>query len=435
MRRFMAALFALAILLPSVPAKAQVVERAAAPVPVVAPAVAAVPSGSFLSALTLQARAFTAAPSSLPGAFLATVAPAPQAATPAAFAARAALVGALAEPKTALPALIDAVRAAGTGKADRAADALEALGRNMKEAPAAERRGLAAEAAKLNARFDGAAAAPGEEVDLSAIPTVEAGPGAKKAEKERLREIKKIRVLQKEMYADGRKSVLVVLDGLDSAGKGGVVDAFRGINPSWTRTEQFKKPTPEEFAEHFLARSRRRAPKEGEAKIVFMDRSYYEDIIVPSVMSALHEKDAANPPAMFSNQEIESRYAQVMAFEREMAARGVGIAKFFLHVSNETQFARLQERMDKPLKRWKSPPDKNHKISDHETRKNFDFWVRARRTVLARTSVWWAQWRVIGADDKATRDLRAVRLVRRMMERMSLRFPEYPELDGVKVPR
>ena len=251
----------------------------------------------------------------------------------------------------------------------------------------------------------------------------------------RQKEIEKIRLLQKEMYADGHQSVLIVLDGLDSAGKGGVVDAFRGINPSWTRTEQFKKPTAAEFAEHFLARTRRKAPQDGESKIVFFDRSHYEDILVPSVMRDLHEKDPANPAAMFSAEEIESRFAQVVAFEREMAARGVKIVKIYLNMSNAEQYKRLQDRMDKPLKRWKSPPDKNHKISDHETRKNFDFWVRARHAVLARTSTWWAQWHIIGADDKATRDLAAVRLVRREMERMRLSFPEHPEMDGVKVPK
>ena len=429
MRSLSAILLAGAALLTFVPAPAAVVAREAAPV------VSAVPSGAFLGALTLQAQALTAAPLSLPQAFLTTLAPAPVAAAPQDFAARAALVEALAQPKTGLPALVAAMRSAGTKKADKAAGALEELGAVIQDAPASERRDLAKEAAKLNARFDGATAAPGEEVDLSRIPTVEPGPGKHKAEKERLKEIETIRLLQKEMYADGSRSVLVVLDGLDSAGKGGVVDAFRGLNPSWTRTEQTKKPTPEEFLEHFLARIRRKAPQKGEAKIVFMDRSHYEDIFVPMVMSRLHKKDPANPPAMFSDEEIESRFAQVLDFEREMAAYGVAIAKLYLHVSNEVQFERLQDRMDKPDKRWKSPPGKDHKISDHETRKNFDDWVGARRTVLARTSAWWAQWHVIGADDKPTRDLAAVRTVRKMMERMGLHFPEHPELDGVKVPK
>lgn len=429
MRRFLVAVFAVLLL---APARAQVVERAAVPV---APVVPAIPAGAFMSALALQAQTLTASAAPLPQAFAAVVAPAPAAAAPEAFAARAALAQALAAPKTALPALAAQMRAAGTKKGDTAADALDALGDNIKEAPAAERRDLAKQAAALAARFDGATAAPGEEVDLSAFPTVEEGPGEKKAERKRLREIEKIRLLQKEMYADGRQSVLVVLDGLDSAGKGGVVDAFRGVNPSWTRTEQFKKPTPEEFAEHFLARTKRKAPKDGESKIVFFDRSHYEDIIVPSVMRDLHAKDSANPPAMFSDAEIESRYAQVLEFERELVARGVKIVKIFLNVSNEVQYERLQDRMNKPDKRWKSPPDKNGKISDHETRKNFDFWVRARRAVLARTSAWWSQWHVIGADDKATRDLAAVKLVRKEMERMRLSFPQHPELDGVKVPR
>jgi polyphosphate kinase 2 (PPK2 family) len=432
MRRFLSIVLAGAAFVPA-SASAQVVARAVIPA---MPLAASAPSGAFLGALTLQVQSLTASPAPLPQAFLATLAPAPvAAATPEAFAARAALASALAAPKMALPALAAAARAANTKKGEKAAAAVETLLSAVAAAPASERRGLADEAAKLNAKFDGATAAPGEEVDLSAYPTAEGGPGDEKAEKKRLKEIKKIRLMQKEMYARGQKSVLVVLDGLDSAGKGGVVDAFRGINPAWTRTEQFKKPTPEEFAEHFLARSRRRAPQEGESKIVFMDRSYFEDIIVPSVMSALHKKDAANPAAMFSETEIESRYAQVVDFEREMAARGVAIVKIFLNVSNETQYERLKDRMDKPLKRWKSPPGKDHKISDHETRKHFADWVAARLPVLARTSAWWAQWHVIGADNKATRDLAAVKLVRKTMERMGLSFPEYPELDGVEVPK
>ena len=430
MRRLLAVLLAGAPFL-SAPASAQV-ERAVAPI---APIIAVVPSGAFLSALTLQTQTLSAAPLALPQAFLTTVAPAPIAAAPEAFAARAALTEALAAPKTALPALAATMRAAGTNKGEKAADALEALHKTINEAPASERRDLMKEAAKLNARFDGATAAPGEVVDLSAFPTVEEGPGDKKAEKQRLKEIDKIRLLQKEMYADGHQSVLVVLDGLDSAGKGGVVDAFRGINPSWTRTEQMKKPTAAEFAEHFLARIKRKAPQEGESKIVFFDRSHYEDIIVPTVMRDLHAKDPANPAAMFSDKEIESRYSQVVDFEREMAARGVTIVKIYLNMSNEVQYERLQDRMDKPEKRWKSPPDKNHKISDHETRKNFDFWVKARHAVLARTSTWWAQWHVVGADNKPTRDLAAVKLVRKAMERMRLAFPMHPEMDGVKVPK
>jgi len=433
MRRLLAVLLACAPIL-SVPAPAQVVERAVAPV---SPIVPVIPSGAFLKALTLQTNTLSAAPMALPQAFQATIAPAPlaAAAAPEAFAARAALTEALAAPQTGLPALAATARAAGTEKGENAAKALEQLHQTIQEAPAKERRDLAKEAAKLNAMFDGSTAAPGEGVDLSQIPTVEEGPGKKKSEKERLKEIEKIRLMQKEMYAGGTHSVLVVLDGLDSAGKGGVVDAFRGINPSWTRTEQFKKPTPEEFAEHFLARTKRKAPQAGESKIVFFDRSHYEDIIVPTVMRDLHAKDAANPKAMFSDEEIESRYKQVMDFEREMAARGVTIVKIYLNMSKDEQYKRLNDRLEKPDKRWKSPADKKGKISDHETRKNWDFWVKARHGIIARTTPWWSQWHVVGADDKGTRDLAAVKLVRKAMERMRLSFPQHPEMDGIVVPK
>jgi hypothetical protein len=164
MRRFSAFFLAGALLLSSVSAPAQFVERAALPA---MPLASAASNGAFLSALTLQTRTFSASPAPLPQAFLATLAPAPAAAAaPEAFAARAALVSALAAPKTALPALAESIRATGTKKAVKAADALEALDRNIKEAPVAERRDLAAEAAKLSARFDGSSSAP----ESAAVP-------------------------------------------------------------------------------------------------------------------------------------------------------------------------------------------------------------------------------------------------------------------------
>lgn len=415
MRRTFAAVFA-ALLFVSA-GQAQV--RGVAPVVPVA-------RGPVVNAINLQLAPLTAALSSpaaspalgLAAAFRASVAPAPSvAASPAAFAARSAVVAALASPKTELPALVSALREAGGRKAEKAAASLERIGSALAAARPSERRALAAEAAALNARFDGASAAPGEAVDLSLVPTDdEDGLSAKKAGRKLKKEVGNLNALEDVLAAAKTQAVLVVVQGMDTAGKDGVIKhGMTGLNPAFVRVAAFKKPSSEEAAQDFLERIRKEVPKPG--IIGVFNRSHYEDIIVPTVWGT---HDART---------IEERYARINAFELELARSGVKVVKIFLHVSKDVQRERLQARIDRPEKNWK------FSASDLETRKRWDDLQKAFGAVLARTSTWHAPWNVIPADDKPRRDLAFAKLLRKTLRRMGLSYPVSPDLKGVKVPR
>lgn len=392
----------------------------------VATPVVPVARGPVVNAINLQLAPLTAALSSpalsptlgLTAAFQAKVAPAPAvAATPAAFAARSAVIAALAAPKTELPALVKSLREAGGGKAEKAADSLEKIGAALAAAKPAERKALAAEAAALAARFDGAAAAPGEAVDLSLVPTDdEDGPSAKKAGRKLSKEVKKINALEDVLAAAKTQAVLVVVQGMDTAGKDGVIKhGMTGLNPAFVRVAAFKKPTPEEAAQDFLERIRKEVPKPG--VIGVFNRSHYEDIIVPAVWGTHDAKT------------VEERYARINAFELELARSGVKVVKIFLHVSKDVQRERLQRRIDRPEKNWK------FSASDLDTRKRWDDLQKAFGSILARTSTWYAPWNVIPADDKPRRDLAFAKILRKTLRRMGLSYPSSPDLKGVKIPK
>lgn len=416
MRKALSTLLALALLLPGA-ASAQVVAAAAS---AHAPVIPAVPHGAFVSALGTQAAALSqaAALTTLPTAFSQTLAAAPvaSAATPEAFAARSALVTALAAPASAkaVPALAAAVRETGGKHAESAAAAIEELGKAVKSAPAGERRGLASAAAALNARFDGASAAPGEAIAFDAIPTVEDDRSEKKARQALKEDRREVRELQEALAASKERAVLVVLQGMDAAGKDGVIKRALRLNPAWTKVASFKKPTAEEAKEDFLARIKRQLPQKG--VIGVFNRSHYEDLVVPKVYGT------------FSKDEVESRYRKINEFEKELVAQGVLIVKIFLHESKDVQKERLQARLDRPEKRWK------FSMADLETRKMWDQFHAAYAEVIARTSTPWAPWRVIGADDKPNRDAKVARVLRKALSRLGLRYPDPPDTKGVVIP-
>ncbi|MEK7388864.1 MAG: PPK2 family polyphosphate kinase [Elusimicrobiota bacterium] len=355
-------------------------------------------------------------PSQLLRSFQSVVAPAPAAATPEAFAARAAIVQALAAPESALPDIVRSLDAAGGRKAAKASSRLRELGR-MLDAAQDEGKPVIAAAAALNARFDGATAAPGEAVDLAALPTEYfGGPSAKKAARKLKKEVKRADALEDMLAAAKTQAVLIVVQGMDTAGKDGVIKrGLRGLNPAWVKVAAFKKPSAEEAKQDFLVRIRKELPAPG--TIAVFNRSQYEDIAVPAVYGTQ------------SASELESRYARLVAFERELAEKGIRIIKVFLHVSKDVQRERLQRRVDRRDKHWKFSE------SDLETRKKWDEFQRAYGRILARTSTYWAPWNVIAADGKPARDYAFTRLLRKTLERMSLSYPVTPGFHEVKIPR
>ncbi|MBB4684703.1 polyphosphate kinase 2 (PPK2 family) [Amycolatopsis jiangsuensis] len=157
----------------------------------------------------------------------------------------------------------------------------------------------------------------------------------------------RLAALQEALYAEGsgggRRSVLLVLQGMDTSGKGGTVGHVLGlVNPMGVQYTGFKKPTPAELRHDFLWRIRRRLPTPGHLGV--FDRSHYEDILVPRVSGQLSAAGRRR------------RYTEINAFERELTANGTELVKVFLHISSQEQLRRLTARLDRPEKRWKFDP-------------------------------------------------------------------------------
>ena len=176
-------------------------------------------------------------------------------------------------------------------------------------------------------------------------------------------------------------SVLVVLQGMDTSGKGGIVRHVVGaVDPQGVELASFKKPTPEELEHDFLWRIEKRLPSAG--KLGVFDRSHYEDVLIGRVRSLA--------PA----DEIERRYDAINSFEADAASRGIRVVKAMLHISKDEQKARLQERLDRPDKHWKYNP------GDVDERELWHDYAAAYQVMLERTYTEAAQWFVVPADRK-----------------------------------
>lgn len=186
-----------------------------------------------------------------------------------------------------------------------------------------------------------------------------------------------------------------------------------GLNPGKIRTTAFKAPSSDEKLEHYLARIRRALG--GKGNITVHIRTHYEDLIHPLLDGTL------------SKNQIDKRYKEIIAFERELSETGYTVLKVFLAIDKEEQRARLQDRIDKPHKRAKFDMD------DLKTREQWDKLHRIYAEIIARTSMPYAPWHVIGADSEPRRNLAFAKLIRKTLEFMRLKLREFPELDGVKV--
>ncbi|HET8928104.1 MAG TPA: PPK2 family polyphosphate kinase [Microbacterium sp.] len=192
--------------------------------------------------------------------------------------------------------------------------------------------------------------------------------------------------LQERLYAQSRvdatqTSVLLVLQAMDTAGKGGILRHVVGsVDPQGIELAAFKKPTPEELEHDFLWRVRKRLPEPG--IIGVFDRSHYEDVLIGRVRELA--------PA----DEIERRYGAINEFEKEVVDGGTRIVKVMLHISADEQKSRLMERLDRPDKHWKYNP------GDVDERKLWPDYMAAYQTVFERTSTDWAPWHVVPANRK-----------------------------------
>lgn len=221
------------------------------------------------------------------------------------------------------------------------------------------------------------------ELDAGSTPGYTRG---KKEGRETLEAIgERMSSVQERLFAQGRtggtRSVLVVLQGLDTAGKGGIARHVLGlVDPQGVAVKGFGRPTPEELQHHFLWRIRNALPPAG--RIGLFDRSHYEDILVPHANGTA---DAA---------ELDQRFADIEGFERELVANGTTIVKAVLWVSRDEQYARLHERLERPDKYWKYAPH------DVDVRLQRPAYEAAYDEVLARSSYDVAPWHLVPADHK-----------------------------------
>ena len=214
--------------------------------------------------------------------------------------------------------------------------------------------------------------------------------------------------LQERLFAEsrfgGERSVLLVLQAMDTAGKGGILGHVVGaVNPQGVQAFAFKVPTEEERAHDFLWRVRKRLPEPGHLGV--FDRSHYEDVLIHRV------RGFSTPEA------IEQRYGLINGFERELAASGTTIVKVMLHISADEQKARLQERLDRPDKRWKYNP------GDIDERALWPQYQKAYEIAIARTSTVDAPWFVIPADRKWYARLAVQGLLLDALRGFSLEWP------------
>jgi PPK2 family polyphosphate:nucleotide phosphotransferase len=218
--------------------------------------------------------------------------------------------------------------------------------------------------------------------------------------------------LQERLFAESRAdvakdAVLIVLQAMDSAGKGGIVrHVVGGVDPQGVSLTAFKAPTDEERAHDFLWRVEKRLPEPG--FIGVFDRSHYEDVLIGRV------RGLATP------EEIERRYAAINEFEADAAASGIRIIKVMLHISREEQKERLMERLDRPDKHWKYNP------GDVDERMLWDEYMAAYQRVFERTSTEVAPWHVVPANAKWYARLAVQELLLAALEDID---PQWPKAD------
>jgi PPK2 family polyphosphate:nucleotide phosphotransferase len=208
--------------------------------------------------------------------------------------------------------------------------------------------------------------------------------------------------LQYQMYAEKKHSILLVLQGLDAAGKDGLVrDLLEYCNPVGLSVYSFKKPTPEEYAHDFLWRVHKQTPAKGILQVFI--RSHYEDILVPTVEGFI-------PPDI-----IEQRYDQINQFEKTVEQNGTRILKFLMAVSEEQETERLRERITNPEKHWK------HNDGDWDTLKKRDQYLQVYHKIFERCNV--IPWHIIPSDKNWQKNFVAAQILLKALLDMKLQWP------------
>lgn len=256
---------------------------------------------------------------------------------------------------------------------------------------------------------------PHQKVRLHAISSDDTGPfhngDEANAELERHRET--LSDLQELLTAEAKRSLLVVLQGMDTAGKDGTIrHIFTGVNPQACNVASFKVPTPIEKEHDFLWRVHVATPRKG--TIGIFNRSHYEDVLVTRVHGEISDKVA------------HARMEQILAFEEMLAENDVVVLKFFLHISQEEQTKRLESRLADANKHWKVSE------ADFAERHYWTQYQKAYEDVLSRTSRKFAPWFVIPSDHKWYRNVAISKILIDVLAGLKMKYPQ-PTFDPAKI--
>src|SRR5246127_3052423 len=226
--------------------------------------------------------------------------------------------------------------------------------------------------------------------------------------------------MQERLYAHGRWAVLIVLQGMDAAGKDGVIKhVMAGVNPQGCTVHAFKAPSAEELAHNFLWRIDKYLPERG--RIGIFNRSHYEEVLAVRVHPDLLERQKL-PPSVTKNNIWKHRFQDIRGFERHLARNGTLVLKFHLRISRKEQRKRFLARLKVPAKRWK------FSASDIAERKYWDDYMAAYEEIIRETSTDYAPWHVIPADHK---HIAWVIVSAAIVEAIAALKPDFPKIAGV----
>jgi PPK2 family polyphosphate:nucleotide phosphotransferase len=227
--------------------------------------------------------------------------------------------------------------------------------------------------------------------------------------------------MQERLFAEDKWSLLVVLQGMDTAGKDGVIKhVMAGVNPQGCIVHAFKAPSAEEIDHDFLWRSAMRLPERG--RIGIFNRSHYEEVLVVRAHPDLLARQKL-PPTLTGKEIWKHRFKSIRGFERHLARNGTIVLKFFLHISREEQRERLLARLDEPAKQWK------FNAGDFAERKLWDKYMGAYEDAIRATSREFAPWYVVPADSKPFARLVVARAIVDALSRLDLKYPTVGAAD------
>jgi PPK2 family polyphosphate:nucleotide phosphotransferase len=259
---------------------------------------------------------------------------------------------------------------------------------------------------------------PGERITLSNFdPNASEHYKKKKhTEAELEKQCQRIKKLQERLYAENQRSLLIVLQAMDTGGKDGTIKhVFSGINPQGCQVWSFKKPSDEEASHDFLWRYHNRAPQRG--MITIFNRSHYEDVLIVRVKNLVAENV------------WRKRYHTINEFERMLTFSDITVVKFFLHISKDEQKRRLESRLENPDKRWK------FSSNDIKERLLWDDYQLAFEEAINNCSTDYAPWYVVPANNKWYRNLVIARTLADTLEAMNPQFPPTEEgLENIVIP-